>query len=150
MPSGATSLTVSTVNGTGLDKHFHVKFAQYPTRTDYDCRTFFSNETCFIFNPGGGNWIIGVYGWDVGTYTLTATYTTISSVTVTWTSGSPPNPMISGQKYSSAWTVSGGSSVSHTNIHWDADPVRVKTSSAFGSTFNECSTRLLPISLRDR
>jgi len=63
---------------------------------------------------------------------------------VRWSSGSPPSTMISGQNYSVSWIVASGNSISHTNVHWDTDPVRLKTTSALGSTFNECSSPCSP------
>src|SRR5207245_2614682 len=43
-------------------------------------------------------------------------------VTVYWIT-QPPPAMVSGQRYPVSWQIIGGTSVSHTNIHWDiVDP----------------------------
>src|SRR5258708_34084796 len=52
----------------------------------------------------------------------------------------PGGPLTSGQSYNVSWSVSGGSSISHTNVHWDTDPARAQTSSATYSTFNFSTT----------
>jgi hypothetical protein len=133
VPSGATQLTVTTTNASG-DVDLYVKFNQTPTSSVWDCRPFTSsgNETCTFSSPSAGTWLIGVNGFAAGTqtYTITATYTT-TNPTVTWVSGwTPPSTMVSGQSYNVSWQITGASSLSHANVHWDlTDPTAITTCS---------------------
>jgi Subtilase family/Bacterial pre-peptidase C-terminal domain/CARDB len=92
VPSGATSLTVTTTNASA-DVDLYVKFNQTPTSNLWDCRpfSFTGIETCTFSNPSAGTWIIGVKNIQSGTqpYTITASHSTASTPVVTSVSPSP-------------------------------------------------------------
>ena len=64
VPTGATSLSVSTSGSSG-DADLYVKYGSQPTVGDADCasESSSSNESCFISNPTAGTWYVGVYGY---------------------------------------------------------------------------------------
>lgn len=77
VPSGVTSLVVTTTGGSG-DVDLYVKQGTQASLSSYDCRPYLggNNETCTFTNPVSGNWYIMLHGY--GSYsgvTLRAKYT---------------------------------------------------------------------------
>jgi hypothetical protein len=74
IPSGTTSLTVSTTNATG-DVDLYTNYGSKPTTSMYRCRPYTTsgNETCTHASPSAGTWWIGVRGYNAGTFTIRAT-----------------------------------------------------------------------------
>lgn len=76
VPSGVTSLTVST-NGNNGDADLYLKHNANPTDSDYDCGSLgpTSVESCTVSNPQAGEWRILVHAWAaINNITLTASY----------------------------------------------------------------------------
>jgi hypothetical protein len=76
VPSGQTSLAITTSGGTG-DEDIYVKLGAQPTSTVYDYRSIVSGnvESVTVANPGAGDWYIGMFGYAAYSgVTLTATY----------------------------------------------------------------------------
>lgn len=75
--SGATSLTITTDNGTG-DADLYLKRGSAPTLRDYDERSWESSgndEEIVVTNPTAGTWHIGVYGYSAASgFTIEAKY----------------------------------------------------------------------------
>ena len=65
VPECATSLNVSMSGGTG-DADMYLKFADKPTKTQYDCRPFETgnSESCHIANPEAGIYHLGLFAYD--------------------------------------------------------------------------------------
>jgi hypothetical protein len=65
VPSGATSLVVTTVGGSG-DMDLYVRYGQSPTLSVYDCRPYIigNDETCSFANPQSGDWYIMLHGYS--------------------------------------------------------------------------------------
>lgn len=66
---------------------------------------------------------VGIYNWSVtfsgAGQSVTKSFTVAySSPTISWTTP-PSSTVTSGQSITVGWNISGGSSVSHTNIHYD-------------------------------
>ncbi|MBI1929575.1 cadherin-like domain-containing protein, partial [Candidatus Poribacteria bacterium] len=96
-----------------------------------------SNTVTAIINipsvPGGSYYIIAVVDLsdfyaesndnnNVSAYPVSISIPPITEVTVAWGTP-PPSTLTSGQTFSVSWKITGGTSVSHTNIHWDTiDP----------------------------
>ncbi len=81
VPSGASSLNVSTSGGTG-DADLYVKQGALPTTSSYDCRSYSStnNETCSFASPTAGYWYVMVHGYaSYSGVSLLATYTAAPS-----------------------------------------------------------------------
>jgi hypothetical protein len=77
VPSGATSLVITTSGGTG-DADLYVKRGTQPTTSSYDYRPYIGGnaETVTVSNPASGDWHIALYAYSVYSgVTLTATYT---------------------------------------------------------------------------
>ncbi|NLI47529.1 MAG: peptidase M4 [Acidobacteria bacterium] len=77
VPSGQTSLVVTTSGGTG-DADLYVKRGAQPTTSSYDARGYTSGnaETVTISNPVAGDFYIGVYAYATfASVSLKATYT---------------------------------------------------------------------------
>jgi hypothetical protein len=88
VPSGASSLNVSTSGGTG-DADLYVKQGALPTTSSYDCRPYSStnNETCSFASPTAGYWYVMVHGYAsyhgvslLATYTAAPSAPTITSI----------------------------------------------------------------------
>lgn len=78
VPSGASSLTVKTLNGTG-DADLYVKLGAKPTTSaaDYKSEGSTNAETVTVNSPAAGEWYIGVYAYAaVSSLTVQATYVT--------------------------------------------------------------------------
>ena len=65
VPECAASLNVSMSGGTG-DADMYLKFADKPTKTQYDCRPFETgnSESCHIANPEAGIYHLGLFAYD--------------------------------------------------------------------------------------
>ncbi|CAH9051733.1 hypothetical protein PSECIP111854_00820 [Pseudoalteromonas sp. CIP111854] len=65
VPYSANSLMINTSQGIG-DADLYVRFAQKPTRSDYDCRPYKegNNEQCNIARPQQGTWYLGVRAYS--------------------------------------------------------------------------------------
>lgn len=77
VPSGQTTLTVTTSGGTG-DVDMYVNFGTSPTTSTYQCRPYQSgnSETCTFTPPSAGTYYIGLRGYSAYSgVTLKATYT---------------------------------------------------------------------------
>jgi len=84
VPSGTSSLTVTTSGGSG-DADLYVKFGQQPTTSSWTCRPYVGGnaETCTFTNPSAGTWYIMLHGYTpYSGVTLRATFTS---------SGQPPS-----------------------------------------------------------
>ncbi len=76
VPSGQTSLAITTSGGTG-DEDIYVKLGAQPTSSTYDYRSIVSgnSESVTVTNPAAGDWYIGMFGYAAYSgVTLTATY----------------------------------------------------------------------------
>jgi serine protease len=64
VPSGTSTLTVTTSGGTG-DVDLYVKFGSAPTLSSYDCRPYIdgNGETCTFTNPSAGTWYVMLNGY---------------------------------------------------------------------------------------
>lgn len=62
----------------------------------------------------------------------------LAALPVKWVTPFPPST-VSNQSYSATWNVTWGSSVTHTNIHWDIDDP-ADSSKCNASTIPQCST----------
>jgi len=83
VPSGASKLEIKITN-LSSDVDLYTLYNGKPTSASYTCRPYLggtSGETCTYTNPAAGRWWAGVYGYSAGSYTITATVTTGSSIT---------------------------------------------------------------------
>ena len=64
IPEGTTQLTITLTGGAG-DADLYLKFGDFPSRSDYNCRSQANNneEVCTITNPQAGFWYASLYGF---------------------------------------------------------------------------------------
>lgn len=65
LPSGVSSLVVSTTGGTG-DADLYVRQGAAPSTSIYDCRPYLegNDESCTFATPAAGYWYVMVHGWS--------------------------------------------------------------------------------------
>jgi hypothetical protein len=99
VPSGTSTLTVTTSGGTG-DADLYVKFGSAPTLSSYDCRPYINGngETCTFSNPSAGTWYVMVNGY--ATYSGLTLKATWGADTTTALSNNVPVTGISGAQSS--------------------------------------------------
>ncbi len=96
---------------------------------------FFFKDTNVV---AGTTYYYRVYAY--GTSANTSAYSNVASATINAVTPSvswitpPPATITNGQTYSLAWNVLAGGNKTHSNVHWDTNPARLKTSSAQHST----------------
>jgi hypothetical protein len=100
VPSGATSLVFATTGATA-DIDIYTQSGGKPTSASYACRPYTGsgNETCTHSSPAAGTWWVGVYGYEAGSFTITATV-----------ASSTPTYSISGSAGTSGATLTAGTS----------------------------------------
>lgn len=95
VPTGQTSLVITTAGGTG-DLDMYVKYGAQPTSSSYDYRPYLNGnaESVTVTNPAAGDWYISLYAYAAYSGTsLTATYSAAAGCT----------------SYSGSFSTSGGS-----------------------------------------
>ncbi|MCI5222698.1 MAG: hypothetical protein D3924_08525 [Candidatus Electrothrix sp. AR4] len=81
VPENVIELEVTLSGGTG-DLDLYTRYSTPPSTSSYDCRPYLdgNNETCTHSAPADGIWYVMVQGYLAGSTTLTATYTTPTSL----------------------------------------------------------------------
>jgi serine protease len=99
VPSGQSSLTITTSGGTG-DADLYVKFGTAPTTSSYDCRPYKSGnaESCSYTNPAAGTYHVMLRG-----------YSAYSGVTLLgdYAAAAPSNCPVGYTEYTGSFTGSG-------------------------------------------
>jgi hypothetical protein len=84
----------STLTNLSADIDLYVRADVIPTKTEYDIRSAngdTQDEICLLPNTGATTWYLGVYGYEAGSCTITATLSISQQVTLMWDPNTEPD-----------------------------------------------------------